>query len=177
MTTFVYIGKSLDGFIADKNGNLDWLNDIPNPDNSDFGFGEFINKIDAIVMGRRTFEKVQTFGMWPYTKMVYVISSSIKNLPDEYSGKAKILNLKPQQIITRLRHAGLKNLYIDGGALIQSFLSEDLIDELILTSIPVLLGHGIPLFGQLENVLKFEHIQTEVLNGALVKSHYIRIKD
>ncbi len=176
MALYVYIAQSLDGYIADKNGDLDWLNEIPNPENSDFGFAEFMNKIDAIVMGRNTFEKVQSFGVWPYTKPVYVISSSLYILPEEYSDKAKILNLKPSQIIEKLEKERMKNLYIDGGALIQSFLSEDLIDELIITTIPVILGDGIPLFGKLNNSLKYKFQKSEVLNNSLVKSYYTREK-
>ena len=174
MTIYVYIAQSLDGFIADKNGELDWLNEIPNPDNSDFGFAEFISNIDAIVMGRNTFETVQSFGVWPYIKPVYVISTSIKALPQEYSGKVEVLNLKPIEIIEELHKIGMIHLYVDGGVLIQSFLSEDLVDEIIITTIPVLLGGGIPLFGDLNHSLKFNLLKTEVLVGSLVKSHYIR---
>jgi dihydrofolate reductase len=176
MSLYVYIAQSLDGYIADKNGGVDWLNEIPNPENSDFGFSEFIGKIDAIVMGRNTFQKVQSFGMWPYQKPVYVISSSLRKLPKDYFGKAEILTLKPKQIIKTLEKKGMKNLYVDGGALIQSFLSEDLIDELIITTIPVLLGDGISLFGKLNYPLKFEFQKTEVLNNSLVKSYYRREK-
>ena len=176
MSIYVYIAQSLDGYIADENSNIDWLNDIPNPENSDFGFAEFMSKIDAIVMGRNTFEKVHSFGMWPYTKSVYVISSSLHKLPKEYSGKAKILDLEPSQIINVLREKGLINLYVDGGSLIQSFLSEDLIDDLIITTIPILLGGGIPLFGKLNNALKFNFYKSEVLNNSLVKSYYRREK-
>ena len=176
MTLYVYIAQSLDGFIADKNGGLDWLNEIPNPDNSDFGFAEFMSSIDAVVMGRNTFEKVHSFGMWPYAKPVYIISSTLNELPKEYFGKAEILNLKPHQIIEKLNKEGFNNLYIDGGALIQSFLSEDLIEELIITSIPVLLGDGISLFGKLDKSLKFKLQRSEVLIDSLVKSHYIREK-
>ena len=174
MTTYVYIAKSLDGYIADKNGNVEWLNEIPNPENSDLGFVEFMNKIDAVVMGRNTFEKVQSFGMWPYHKPVFVISSSLSQLSEEYTNKAIILNLKPLDLIEKLNKDGMKHLYIDGGALIQSFLREDLIDELITTSIPVLLGDGIPLFGKLSNSLEFTHQNTEILLNSLVKSRYIR---
>jgi dihydrofolate reductase len=176
MSLYVYIGQSLDGYIADENGGIEWLNDIPNPEDSDFGFSEFISNIDAIVMGRNTFETVQSFGVWPYSKPVFVISSSLHNLPEQYSDKAKILNLQPKQIIETLEKDGLKNLYIDGGALIQSFLSEDLIDELIITTIPVLLGGGIPLFGKLRKLLKFRFLKSEVLNNYLVKSYYKRDK-
>jgi dihydrofolate reductase len=174
MTTYVYIAQSLDGYIADKDGNVDWLNEIPNPENSDFGFAEFMDKIDAVVMGRNTFEQVLTFGMWPYNKPIFVISASLNQLPDEHDGKAYLLNLKPIDIIEKLNSEGMENLYIDGGALIQSFLADDLIDELIITSVPVLLGGGIPLFGKLGNALNFSHQNTEILNYTLVKSHYRR---
>ncbi len=68
MANYVYIATSLDGFIADKDGGLDWLMEIPSPDNSDYGFAEFMDRVDALVMGRNTFDKVVTFGEWPYTK-------------------------------------------------------------------------------------------------------------
>ena len=176
MRLYVYIAQSLDGYIADKNGDIDWLNEIPNPENSDFGFTEFMDKIDAVVMGRNTFEKVKSFVMWPYTKPVYVISSSLQTLPADYSDKAFILNLKPIQIIETLKKDGLRNLYIDGGALIQSFLSEDLIHEIIITTVPVLLGDGISLFGKLKTALKFNLEKSEVFANSLIKSYYSRAR-
>ena len=174
MTTYVYIAQSLDGYIADKDGGLDWLNDIPNPDNSDFGFSDFMNGIDAIVMGRKTFETVHSFNAWPYTKPVFVVTRSLKKLPEIYQNKATILNLQPSQIIKNLEDDGMNNLYIDGGVLIQSFLKEDLIDELIITTIPVLLGAGFPLFGKLEESLNFKFQKSEVLNNSLMKNYYTR---
>ena len=176
MKNSVYIATSLDGYIADKNGGIDWLNEIPNPDNNDFGFTDFMENIDAIVMGRNTFQQVLTFGVWPYTKPVWVLSSSLNKIPDELSNKVKILNCNPPDLVKRLNEEGLHNLYIDGGLLIQSFLTEDLIDELIITTIPILLGGGIPLFGELNNSLKFGHVKTEVLLNSLVKSTYTRQK-
>ena len=176
MTRYVYIAQSLDGYIAGKDGDLVWLNNTPNPENNDFGFSEFISHIDAIVMGRNTFETVQTFGAWPYSKPVYVISSSLKELHPDYSGKAELLNLKPAEIINHLGKMNLKNLYIDGGKLIQSFLAEDLIDEMIITTLPVLLGEGVPLFGKLQSHMHFTHMKTEVLLESLVKTHFVRGK-
>jgi len=174
MAVFVYIGKSLDGFIAGKDGDLQWLNDIPNPENSDFGFSAFMERIDAVVMGRRSFETVQSFGSWIYTKPVFVVSTTLDRLPPEYDGRAQILNLKPARIIKELGDKGLRNIYIDGGVLIQSFLAGDLIDEMIITTVPVLLGDGVPLFAKLRRQLKFTHIRTEILAGCLVKTHYTR---
>ena len=84
MANYVYIATSLDGFIADKDGGLDWLMEIPNPDKSDYGFAEFMNTVDALLMGRKTFEIVVSFGQWPYTKPVFVLSNSLKEIPDNF---------------------------------------------------------------------------------------------
>ena len=172
MANYVYIATSLDGFIATIDGGIDWLNDIPNPDQSDYGFAEFMNGIDALVMGRNTFEKVLSFGMWPYEKPVFVASGSLSSLPSSVEGKAFLLKGTPKDMITTLNEKGYKNLYIDGGAVIQSFLNEDLIDELIVTTVPVLLGGGIPLFGSLPRQSKLKLIGSEVLLNQLVKTHY-----
>jgi dihydrofolate reductase len=174
MANYVYIATSLDGYIATEDKGLDWLNDIPNPDNSDFGFTEFMDKMDALVMGRKTFDMVLSFGEWPYSKPVFVLSNSVTEVAPAMTGKAEFINGSPAEITTRLQNKGYANLYIDGGRTIQSFLRDDLIDELIITKLPVLLGGGIPLFASLDTELKFEHKETMVLNNYLVKSHYLR---
>ncbi len=175
MTNYVYIAVSLDGFIATSDGGLDWLDEIPNPDKNDYGYGEFIKNIDAIVMGRKTFEKVVTFDQWVYEKPVFILSNSLTKLPEKVFGKAEIVNGNIKEIIAQLNKKGYKDLYIDGGRLIQSFLEENLIDEMIITHVPILLGKGIPLFGKLERDIQFRHKKTEIYNNTLVKSHYTRI--
>ncbi len=177
MANYVYIATSLDGFIATSNGGLDWLMEIPNPEKNDYGFADFINGIDALVMGRNTFEKVLTFGEWSYNKPVFVLSNSLTDIPEKLKGKAEIVKGEPKAIITQLKTRGYDNLYIDGGKVIQSFLKEDLIDEIIITRVPILLGEGIPLFGDIDQSLKFKHIKTEVLNKMLVKSYYARDRE
>ena len=174
MTNYVYIATSLDGFIATSDGRLDWLEKIPNPSQSDYGYGEFIKSIDAIVMGRKTFEKVLTFGQWVYDKPVFILSNSLTNLPEPIREFAEIIRGDIKEIITQLNQKGYKNLYIDGGRVIQSFLQEDLIDEIIITLVPILLGKGVPLFGKLEQHLQFRHKTTEIYDHTLVKSHYTR---
>ncbi len=174
MSNYVYIATSLDGFIATSDGGLDWLEKLPNPEQSDYGYAEFIDSIDAIVMGRNTFEKVLTFGQWVYSKPVFVLSKSLTNLPQHIFGKAEIVAVEIQELITQLHHKGYKKLYIDGGRVIQSFLQQDLIDEIIITRVPIILGEGMPLFGTLEHQLQFRHKKTEIYNNTLVKSHYIR---
>ncbi|MFA7419124.1 MAG: dihydrofolate reductase family protein [Melioribacteraceae bacterium] len=177
MYNIVYIATSLDGFIAKKDGGIDWLFEIPNPDGSDFGFSEFMKNVDAVVMGRNTFELVMTFDEWLYTKPVFVLSETLKSLPRSLADKAEILNGNPESIVKELNSRGYKNLYIDGGITIQKFLKQELIDEVIITKIPILLGEGIPLFAGLTREQKFEHVKTEVYNNALVKSHYKKKKN
>jgi dihydrofolate reductase len=175
MANFVYIATSIDGFIAKKDGNIDWLHDIPNPEGSDFGFNDFMENIDALVMGRNTFEVVLKFSEWYYSKPVFVLSNTLQSIPERLTGKAEIIKGEPEAIVKSLHSKNYKNLYIDGGKTIQSFLSQGLIDEIIITKIPLLLGEGIPLFGILSDVQKFKHVKTEVYNNSLVKTHYKKI--
>src|SRR4030095_2292234 len=173
MKTNVYIGASLDGFIAREDGDIDWLVKFESKEIQD-SYQEFIREIDAIVIGRGTFEKVLSFPTWPYEKKVFVLSTTIKKMPEILAGKAAILSMKPKELLSYLSHEGFSNIYVDGGKVIQSFLKEDYIDEMIITKVPVLLGNGIPLFGELDHILSFEHLQTHIYSNGLVKSHYAR---
>lgn len=176
MANRVYIASSLDGFIATKDGGIDWLNDLPNPERSDYGYSEFIESIDAIIMGRKTFETVLNFDPWPYNKPVFVLSNTISEIPEELKDRMEIVKGEIRTILQDLIQRGYHDLYIDGGGAIQSFLKEDLIDEMIITRVPILLGDGIPLFRNLRHTLKFKHIKTIVYNNNIVKSHYKRKK-
>lgn len=176
MSNYIYIAASLDNYIATIDDGLEWLDDISNPEKSDFGFSEFISKIDAIVMGRRTYEKVLTFNEWPYSKPVFVLSNSSFTIPKYLSSKIEIINGDIAIILNKLQTRGFTNIYIDGGKVIQSFLDADLLDELIITRVPILLGDGIPLFGKLSKPLKFIHFKTEILSNELTKSYYKRIR-
>lgn len=171
----VFIARSLDGYIADKNGGLDWLNATPNPDHLDMGYEKFIKQVDAIVMGRSTFETVCSFDMeWPYHKPVFVLSNTIDSLPEKFKGKAEILKGPLSEILEQIHKKEYKQLYIDGGVTVQNFLKEDLIDEIIITTIPILLGGGSPLFGELPKELEFEHVESHLYLDALVQDHYRR---
>ena len=177
MSNIVYIAMSIDGYISDKDDGLEWLEMIPNPNKLDFGWADFITRIDAIVMGRKTFEKVCGFDCdWPYTKPVFVLSRSLKSLPEEYSGKAEIIEGPLSDVLQTIKSKGHQNLYIDGGITVQNFLKEDLIDELIITVIPVLLGGGSPLFADLSKQMEFECVKSEVWLNALVQTQYRRKK-
>ncbi|MDW3647154.1 MAG: dihydrofolate reductase family protein [Bacteroidia bacterium] len=171
----VFIAKSLDGYIADKQGELDWLHAIPNPDQHDMGYNDLIAEIDAIVMGRTTFDVVCGFGgEWPYSKPVFVLSNSLKEVPEGLKEKVSILAGSPQEILGKIHELGYHKLYIDGGRTVQNFLSEDLIDELRITTIPILLGGGFPLFGDLPKPLAWEHIESKVFLKQIVQNSYKR---
>ena len=173
MKTSVYIGTSIDGFIAKKDGNIDWLTQYANDDAS-HAYEEFMNGIDAIVIGRGTFEKILTFPSWPYEKKAFVLSTSLKQLPDPVKDKATLLSMKPKELLSYLSGMGFSSVYVDGGKVIQGFLKEDVIDDLIISRVPMLIGNGIPLFGFLSADLKFKHIRTEIQSNGLVRSYYIR---
>jgi dihydrofolate reductase len=174
MANYVYIAASLDGYIATPDGGVEWLDDVPNPNKEDFGYSEFISRVDAILMGSGTYEKVLSFGQWPYEKDVYVLSNRIRSVTPELKDKVKIICGTPREVLLNLKKEGIENLYIDGGKVIQSFLRDDLIDELIITRIPKLLGRGLPLFGELDEMKDFAHLETEVINNYMVKSRYVR---
>jgi dihydrofolate reductase len=173
MKTTVYVGTSLDGFIARKDGDIDWLVKYQNKEVHDT-YNEFISRIDAMVIGRGTYEKVLSFPEWPYEKKVFVLSTSLKQIPGTLNEKATLVAMKPAALLNYLSDKGFSNIYVDGGKVIQSFLKEDLIDELIITRVPELIGTGIPLFGYLDNDLRFEHIKTYIYSDGLVKSQYER---
>jgi dihydrofolate reductase len=173
MKAIVYIGTSLDGFIARHNGDIEWLVQFAN-DEAIKAYESFISKVQAIVIGRGTFEKVLSFPAWPYEKEVFVLSNSLKQVPDQVKGKASLLSMKPLEVLRNLSEKGYSTVYIDGGKVIQDFLREDLIDELIVSKVPILIGSGIPLFGDLKNDLQFQHIHTEIQSNELVRSYYVR---
>src|SRR6476620_9210661 len=173
MKTIVYVGTSLDGFIARTDGDFDWLTQFANAD-AIHSYEEFMNRIDAIVIGRGTFEKILSFSSWPSEKKAFVLSTSLKQLPYTLSDKAVLLSMKPKELLGYLSGMGFSSIYVDGGKVIQSFLKEDLIDDLIISKVPVLIGNGIPLFGYLNVDLKFKHMRTETQSNGLVRSYYKR---
>lgn len=177
MSNKVYIAVSLDGYIADKNGSVDWLNIVPTSDDIKTDFPNFMETIDCLVMGRNTFEIVKSFGDWIYDQKVFVASNSMNSIPDGYEDKIELIKGLPSEIVKSLYNKGYKNLYIDGGKTIQNFLEEDLIDEMIISVVPILLGGGKSLFGELENSKEFQLVGTKVLSNMLVQSHYKKLVD
>jgi dihydrofolate reductase len=174
----VFIATSLDGYIADKNGGIDWLHSTPNPDMIDMGYAEFMSKVDALVMGRTTFETVCGFDMdWPYEKPVFVLSHTLKKIPDDYKNKAFLVKGTLSEILEQIHQKGHHLLYIDGGTTIQGFLKEDLIEEMTITIIPILLGGGTRLFTDLPKALDFECVESKVYLNKIVQNHFRRIRN
>ncbi len=171
----IFIATSMDGYIADKNGNIHWLLSIANPDNDDMGYNEFMAIVDGIVMGRVTYETVLGFGIeWPYTKPVFVLSNTLKEIPEQLKEKVEIINGTVNKIIDNLTERGYNSLYIDGGKTIQYFLEADKIDEMIITIIPLLLGGGIPLFAVMSQSLQFECTHTKMFLDSIVQNRFVR---
>ncbi|MEP2989276.1 MAG: dihydrofolate reductase family protein [Parasphingorhabdus sp.] len=149
----MFIATSLDGYIAREDGNLDWLDAASRtiPSGEDLGYEVFMTPIDAIIMGRNSFEKVQSFGDWPYKKHTFILSNSLTTVPDELAENLDILSGSPKDIVSKIRKKGFENLYVDGGVTIQNFLQAGLITDLTITTIPIILGNGLPLFGDLSS--------------------------
>ena len=165
----VFIATSLDGYIARANGDLDWL---PADGGEPHGYDEFMATVDALVIGRNTLETVLAFERWPYgEKPVFVLST--RALPAVPHGAlVERLSGPPAAIMADVGARGLRHVYVDGGITIQRFLQAGLIQRLIITRIPVLLGGGIPLFGPVEHDINFRHVGTRQFASGLVQSEY-----
>lgn len=170
----VFIATSLDGFIARTDGDIEWLHEVePIGGDDDAGYGAFFNSIDVLVMGRGSFEKVLEFDEWPYqSKPVIVLSRSLTGVPDKLCDKVKIDASSPQDLVEKLSREGCKRIYLDGGKVIQSFISEGLVDDIIVTTIPILIGQGRPLFGPLHKDINLRLIETKSWENGLVQLHY-----
>jgi dihydrofolate reductase len=171
----VYIATSLDGYIARNDGGLDWLNEANAtiPDGEDCGFHAFMDSVDALIMGRNTYEQVLSFGKCPYGKKPVVVLSrnSISftpSVPDTVTHSSE----SPRDLLERLSGEGAEHVYVDGGITIQGFLSEGLIDEITLTVVPIILGDGIPLFDSIEKDINLTHLRTTAFDFGFVQTTY-----
>jgi len=177
MKASVYIATTLDGFIARKNGDLDWLpgsdGEPVEQDNDDLGYKAFMNSVDVLVMGRNTYELVLSFGQWPYgNKRVVVLSNKLTKLSDKLPETVELRSYSPKELYIDLQESGSSHLYIDGGRTIQGFIEADLINEIIITRIPILIGDGIPLFGSLSKDKNLRHLETLTFDNGFVQSKY-----
>ncbi|HVM33522.1 MAG TPA: dihydrofolate reductase family protein [bacterium] len=173
----VFCGVSLDGFLAKPNGDLDWMEGPGEGDAGagDHGYQAFVSGIDTLVWGRKTFEKVMTFDKWYHgDKRVVVLSSKPLDLAlaRERGGHVEQMSGPPAEVAARLGAGGSKHLYIDGGLTCQAFLRAGLIQRLIISQLPILLGQGIPLFGPLNQDVRLKLVSSRVYPGGMVQSEY-----
>lgn len=170
MKASVFIATSVDGFIARPDGDLDWL---PGGDVEDHGYDAFMLTVDTIVMGRGTYEKVLTFGDWAFGETpVVVLTSTPESLPTPPAPTISVMRGTPHQVVAALEQRGAKSLYVDGGVTIQRFLAAGLIQRVIITRVPVLLGRGRPLFGVLDHDVRLRHVASRAYDSGLVQSEY-----
>jgi|SRR5882757_4174487 len=164
----VFIATSLDGFIARTDGSIDWLTSR-GEQAGDTGYDEFMASIDTIVLGRKTYQTVLDFDFWPYDgKQVEVLSTTLAPDADERI----IVHRTLDGLVQTLNDRGAKRIYADGGRIIQTFLRAGLLNELTITTVPVLLGTGLPLFGELDHDIELNHNATRTLGAGFVQSDY-----
>ena len=170
MIASVFVGTSLDGFIARPDGQFDFL---PPGGGEPHGYDEFMASVDALVIGRKTFETVLAFNEWPYgTKPVFVLSTNPLS-PAPAGAVLERMSGAPAEIVSQLGARGFRHVYVDGGITIQRFLQAGLIQRLVITRVPVLIGTGIPLFGAVPHDIVLKHVATRQYASGLVQSEYL----
>ncbi len=166
----VFCGVSVDGFLARPNHKVDFLD---THEQEPHGYEEFFNSVEVIVIGRNTYQFVVSYGEWVYGKKPVVVLSS---RPIDFSwiknGVVEQMSGDPAEIVTQLEARGYRHAYIDGGVTIQRFLAAGLIDRMVITSVPVLIGSGMPLFGPLPHDIQLRHVATRTYRGGLVQNEY-----
>ncbi|KIC37779.1 dihydrofolate reductase family protein [Leisingera sp. ANG-M7] len=175
MTTgHVFIATSLDGFVARQDHSLDWLLKQPYAEDDDGGFAAFMDSVDGLVMGSGSFRTVLGFGQWPYTKPVVVLSSSLtgQDIPEELKDKVRLSSADPADLMQELQEEGWTRAYVDGGRMVQSFLREGLIADLTITTVPILIGSGIPLFGSLDQDIDLQVDSSRILPTGMVQTTF-----
>ncbi len=180
MKCSVYIATSADGYIATPDGGVDWLHTSEDLDadmgSEDMGFQSFMNSVDCMVMGRKCMEMIAGMNLtpeqWPYGDIeIVVLSNTIKEAPENLRGKIEMYSGKIHDLLLKLEKRGLKHAYIDGGSTITSFINLKLIDEMIITTAPILLGDGIPLFGKIDQSIKLKNAE-----AVAYKNDFIQVK-
>lgn len=179
MTNIVYIAMSLDGFIAEADGGIGFLESAGDAqEGEDFGWTEFFENIDALVMGRNTYDVFRSFDLWPYEdKKLVVLTNRDVEITDDLKDRVSSFAGSPEETVNHLKSMNCENLYIDGGWVIQDFLNSGLINEMIITIIPILIGDGIALFGSLKEQIKLEASSVKKFENGLIQLHYYLNKE
>ncbi len=175
MKASVFVATSLDGYIARSDGSIDWLNESNSlvPEGEDCGFNDFMETVDALIMGRKTFEQVLTFGDWAYGETpVIVMSHNAVVIPKHLTATVSYSSELPSDLLNRLESLGMNHVYVDGGTTIQSFLEEGLIDDVCITRIPIVIGEGIALFKKTDTDIHLIHLTTTAYDFGFVQTTY-----
>lgn len=168
----VYIATSIDGYIARKDGNLDWLQ-YGHTGDEDYGFKKFINSIDALILGRNTYQVVSDFDEWPYKeKRVIVLSNTLKAVRKE----AELFCGELSELLSKLHSENIKHVWVDGGLTASKFLEAGLVNELTISIIAMVLGSGIPLFSIMNREHKCRLVTSQAYPSGLVQLKYEVIK-
>jgi dihydrofolate reductase len=175
MDICVFIATSIDGYIAESNGGMDWLLEIDN-NGIDTGYETYIQNIDAIIMGRNTFDFVKNIDPWPYNIPVYVLTKTLKIIDSRLKYKIALIKGTPKELMNEMENKKYKRIYIDGGKTIQGFLKEDLVTEMTITTVAKTLGNGIRLFGEENEIKEFDIVEFKKLSNKMVQTKYKRVK-
>ncbi|MEM5427949.1 dihydrofolate reductase family protein [Cupriavidus oxalaticus] len=178
ITAHVFLAVSVDGYIARPDGDISWLLQRDDP-TEDHGYADFIADKDMIVMGRGSYEKILAIDTWPYELPVLVLSGQLADaaVPEALQGKVSFSDLAPRQAMEALAAQGVRRVYVDGGRLVHAFLRSGLVADMVLTTVPVLLGSGRTLFGELPHDIDLTLVASRSFPSGLVQSTYRVNKD
>ncbi|MGQ7846045.1 dihydrofolate reductase family protein [Granulosicoccus sp. 3-233] len=172
-TGHVFMAMSLDGFVAREDFSLDWLMK-QNTEGEAHGHEAFMSSVDCVVMGSGSFRTALKFDIWPYEKPAVVLSKSLnpRDIPDKLRDKVSICELTPPEVMASLAEKGWQRVYVDGGKIIQSFLREGLISDMTVTLVPILIGSGKRMFGELDADIDLQLLESSSFPSGLVTSRY-----
>lgn len=175
MQASAFIATSLDGFIARPDHSIDWLEDTSSDATEDYGYEDFVKTVSSVVMGRKTFQKIMTFPEWPFqSQRVIVLSSTMQSIPDSLADQVQLFNGSAEELTTLLEAEGDSHIYVDGSRAIQSFIAAGLLTDITVTTVPLLIGEGISLFGgPLPKDVKLTHVATRAFQNGFVQTHYL----
>ncbi len=169
-----FIATSLDGYISRADNSIDWLEDASSDATEDYGYEAFVSSVTCVVMGRKTFQRILTFPEWPYqTQRAIVMSSTLKTIPESLGDNVQLFNGSAQDVVQLLEAEGDSHLYVDGSRVIQDFIAAGLLTDITITTVPILLGEGVSLFGgPLPKDVKLRHVATRAYQNGFVQSQY-----
>ncbi|PXV61111.1 dihydrofolate reductase [Dysgonomonas alginatilytica] len=172
----LYIASSIDGYIASLDGDLDWLTEFPNPQQLDYGYKDFFESIDTVIMGGKTYRDILAMDVvWPYKdKETYIVT---RHAGSKTEPNIHFLNENIIETISELKSKQGKDIWlVGGGELVSMFLNSDIIDNMIITYIPIILGDGIPLFPKMKKESQWQLLNSQSYNNGVLCIDYQKIK-